>query len=291
MTSSGTLFGYAVSSVFEHESLSSAPARRGTIEIGRRETVPLEAARVTHHHDGGGSDGLTIARDADGRILLDCSGAGGFQLDAGALRVLADRREGSDDLWEHRLVTVVIPLLLADRGDVAIHAAGIAHRGRAVAFAGASTRGKSTLALAAAESGLGVLADDGVVLERRDGGDAIVWPGPASARVARAGRPRKETVAFASGPLLPVPLAAIAVLGPLADDGPVLERVPPTQAVPVLVPSLVFSGTDTVQHALRDAAWLASTFPIFRCRMPQGIERLPAALVEVLERIVSAEDA
>lgn len=291
MTGSGTLFGYAVSSVFEHERLSPAPARRGTIEIGRRNPISLESSRVTHRHDGDGADSLTIARDAEGRILLECSGAGRFQLDAGALRVLADGREGSGDLWEHRLVTVVIPLLLAECGDVAVHAAGIGYRGRVVAFAGASTRGKSTLALTAAESGLDVLADDGVVLERHNGGDAIVWPGPASARVAREGRSRKETVPFASAPMSPAPLAAIAVLGPRAGDEPTLERIPPTQAVPVLVPSLVFSGTDTVQRAMRDAAWLAATYPVFRCTLPQGIERLPAALVDVLERIVSAEGA
>jgi cytochrome P450 len=59
----------------------------------------------------------------------------------------------------------------------------------------------------------------------------------------------------------------------------------------VLVPSLVFSGTDTVARALRDAAWLAATYPIYRCTMPEGIERLPAALVQVLDRIVSAEGA
>ena len=62
-------------------------------------------------------------------------------------------RPPRDDLWEHRLVSVAVPLLLAERGDIALHAAAVARGDRAVAFAGASTRGKSTLAVAAAACG------------------------------------------------------------------------------------------------------------------------------------------
>jgi hypothetical protein len=93
------------------------------------------------------------------------------------------------------------------------------------------------------------------------------------------------------GPVEPAHLAAVVVLGPWADDGPVLERIEPAQAVPVLIPSLVFSGSDTLPGAMRDAAWLAARFPILRCRMPQGVKRLPTALVDVLDDLVSAEGA
>lgn len=285
----GTLFGYGVRSAFSHGRLSGAPPLRGEMEIGRCAPVALDPSRVTHH-DAGTAGSLLIARDEDGSLVVVCSHAGGFRIDADAMRVLADRSAGSDEIWEHRLVTVIVPLLLAEKGDVALHAAAVARGGRAVVFAGVSTRGKSTLALAAASRGLGVLADDGVVIDPGAGG-GLVWPGPDGVRVARPGEARKETHRSGGSPLQPASLAAIAVLGPWAATEAVLEPVAPVEAVPALVPSLIFSGHDRLPEAMRNAAWLASTVPVFRCRMPLGVDRLPAALAAVLDRLLSREDA
>ena len=285
MAASGTLFGYGVRSPFSHERLSPAPARRGSIEIGRCDPVRPDPALVTHHHTRSGAS-FMIARERDGSLGVACSAGGGFRIDAAAFRVLSDATLPGGELWEHRLVTVVAPLLLVETGDVALHAAAIARDDTAVAFVGASTRGKSTLALAADAAGLGVLADDGVVVERVDGG-GLVWPGPAGIRVARPGEARKATIAAGAAPLRPATLAAVAVLGSWADDGPLVEPLAPVDAVPALVPSLIFSGPDRLPEAMRSAAWLAASIPVFRCRMPHGVDRLPDAVCTVLDRVLS----
>ena len=183
-------------------------------------------------------------------------------------------------------MSVAVPLLLAERGDIALHAAAVARDDRAVAFAGASTRGKSTLAVAAAAVGLDVLADDGAVFEVADGGP-IAWPGPVGARVAAGGTDRKSTSPLGAAPLRPARLAAIAILGPLADGPTELDRLSPSAAVPALVPSLIFAGSDRLPDALRSAAWLAERVPVYRCRLPNGLDGLPAAVAAVVDRLLS----
>jgi hypothetical protein len=289
VTSGDTLFGYAVRSDFDHARLGESPPLRGEMEIRRCPPVELDGARVTHHLPGS-ETALTIARGDAGALLLSCSVAGGFRIEPAALRIGSDARHGGEEIWEHRVVTLVVPLLLSELGDIALHAAAVERDGRAVAFTGTSTRGKSTLALAASSLGLGVLADDGAVIEPGEGGYRV-WPGPAGIRVARAGDARKGTVDAPRAPAGPVELAALVALGPREAYGPIVEPVEPVAAVPSLVPSLIFSGSDRLPRAMRDAARLASGVPVFRCAMPEGVERLPGALAAVLDLVMGASGA
>ena len=68
---------------------------------------------------------------------------------------------------------------------------------------------------------------------------------------------------------------------------PEVERIAPAQAVPRLLPSLVFAGSDRLAEAMRAAAWLAATVPVCECRLPEGIERLPAALDAILPSVTA----
>ena len=285
MAAAGTLFGYGIRSAFTHERLSPAPGRRGTIEIGDCAAVTLDETAVVHRAEDGDTS-FAIGRAADGTLAIECSAAGGFRLDAAHLRLLADRPPPGDDLWEHRLVSVALPLLLAERGDIALHAAAVAQDDQGVAFAGASTRGKSTLAVAASAAGLDVLADDGAVFDVADAWP-IAWPGPVGARVAALGAGTKSTTPLGAAPLRPACLAAIAILGPLADGPTELDRLSPSAAVPALVPSLIFAGSDRLPDALRSAAWLAERVPVYRCRLPNGLDGLPAAVAAVVDRLLS----
>ncbi|CAB4880618.1 unannotated protein [freshwater metagenome] len=284
MSSGGTLFGHRVQSAFPHRRLAPAPTVRGTLEIARGPQISLDGCRVIHR-DESADAAFTIARADDGALHVSCTAAGGFRLEPEALRIVADGACEDPDVWEHRLVTVVVPLLLAERGEVALHAAALARGGRAVAFAGASTRGKSTLALAAAEAGMAVIADDAIVIARAEGG-ALVWPGPTGLRVAPPGAQRKHTVATGMPPPQRCPLAAVVVLGDRTAGAAELTRLAPAQALPALVPSLIFAGSDRLPAAMADAAWLASTVPVLRCRLPDGIERLADAIDNVLGRLL-----
>jgi hypothetical protein len=107
-------------------------------------------------------------------------------------------------------------------------------------------------------------------------------------RVAPPGEPRKRTLDAGEAPRQPCPLAAIVILGERTHGEAELTPVVPVEALPALVPSLVFAGRDRLGVAMRQAAWLGSAVPVLRCRLPEGIERLPAAIDEVLGVILPA---
>ena len=113
--------------------------------------------------------------------------------------------ERDEGMLEHRLACLVMPLLLAERGDLALHAAVLARDGRAVAFCGASMRGKSTLAAELAARGYALLGDDSAVLSL-DGDDGharlarAVGLAAAPARRAGAARPRPRSATATSRP-------------------------------------------------------------------------------------------
>ncbi len=63
----------------------------------------------------------------------------------------------------------VLPLALSRQGKLVFHASAVEIDGGAVAFLGASGRGKSTLAASFATNGVRFLTDDGLVVESADG--------------------------------------------------------------------------------------------------------------------------
>jgi hypothetical protein len=70
-----------------------------------------------------------------------------------------------------------LSMLARARGYVAIHASAVVHRGRAAILQGPAGAGKSTLAMASARLGLGVLAED-VVFARKAGPEVELWGTP-----------------------------------------------------------------------------------------------------------------
>ena len=70
---------------------------------------------------------------------------------------------------DHLLVDQVWPRILAHRGDLVLHAAGVLGPGGAILFVGESGRGKSTLAASLHQRGHPLLGDDAIVMSARDG--------------------------------------------------------------------------------------------------------------------------
>ena len=83
---------------------------------------------------------------------------------------IARRGHASDATLRHLVLDQALPLALAARGALVVHASAVASGTRAIVLAGRAGAGKSTLAALLAREGLRVIADDGVVLEGR-------WPG------------------------------------------------------------------------------------------------------------------
>jgi hypothetical protein len=85
----------------------------------------------------------------------------------------------------------------------------------------------------------------------------------------------------------PVPLRALVVLGARGEELS-LAPLEAVAAVPVLMPSLIYGGTDRVADAFAAAAALADRVPAFRCSLPDDVASLAHALEQVLERVTSA---
>ena len=76
----------------------------------------------------------------------------------------------------HLYLNQVLPLALSQQGKLVFHASAVEACGGAIAFAGASGRGKSTLAASFATSGTGFLTDDALMLEREPDGSYWALP-------------------------------------------------------------------------------------------------------------------
>lgn len=85
----------------------------------------------------------------------------------GAEQIIELRADAALDLMDQLVHTVISSL--HRRGLYAIHAASVAHRGRALVLAGPSGAGKTTLALALAALGFELLSDELAVLDPASG--------------------------------------------------------------------------------------------------------------------------
>ncbi|MDQ3026035.1 MAG: hypothetical protein M3R58_05985 [Pseudomonadota bacterium] len=87
--------------------------------------------------------------------------------------------EVGDETCRHLYRNQVLPMVLSHAGHLVFHASCIAVENGAVAFAGRSGTGKSTLAASFARNGADFLADDGLLVEEQDGGFRAVPAEPS----------------------------------------------------------------------------------------------------------------
>jgi hypothetical protein len=280
----GSIFGYDVVSDLPLRRLSEVAGARGRVQIVRADGSPLDrTGELTAWHDGTGGAGFALAR-TEGALIAWCGATGEYEIDASVATVRCNGGAGGD-AWEHRIGTMAIPLLLAERGELGLHAAAVGVGGRAVLFAGPSGRGKSTLALAASEHGHPVLSEDGVTIDPDDE-PLRIWPGLRGVRVATPGR-RKGFIELPPEHEArePLPLGAICVLGERAEQ---LEVVPlsPTDAVPAFVPSLIHSGEPAaLARAFAVLARVLAQVPSYRVSLPDDLGRAGPSVRSLLEQL------
>ena len=146
------------------------------------------------------------------------------------------RGHASDVTLRHLVLDQALPLALASRGALVVHASAVAWGTRAIVLAGRAGAGKSTLAALLAREGRRVIADDGVVLEGRwpdvrvvasypglrvydDSADAAGLDVTESARVAEYSRKRRIVTATSDrGASESLALSAMYSLIPGASD-------------------------------------------------------------------------
>ena len=302
MAAAGSLYGFDVATDVPLARLSSSAGSRGLLNLDLASLDEPGGGNLVHEWFG---PDVTFRMHRVGeRLHCSCSVTGTFLVDAAMGSIHAQPRadRGTDEMWEHRMVGTAVPLLLAERGELVVHAAALETEAGAVLFVGPAGRGKSTLALTAPALGLRILTEDGADVD----GDGIVWPGPRGVRIrsdvadtlafetrSRPGAtPRRKATHFIPDALYadePAPLAAVVVLAKRSQDGLVAGPLEPAAAVPALVPSLIFGGSDRLGHAFGLACGLVDRVPVFRAAMPDDLAAAPAALQAVLELATGRE--
>ncbi len=176
------------------------------------------------------------------------------------------------------MINAIVPIMLAARGELVLHAAAIVESGRAILVCGPSGRGKSTLAHALETAGCGLLAEDGVALTAEDD-RMLAWPGPLGIRLhpvpgdappAEPGRRRKRLHLAAAEPLgpEPVPVGAVLVLGERGGDELAVRELAPEVALPPVFVNAISGRPDLRQATFSRVA--AARAP------PPGLRRAAA---------------
>lgn len=228
-----------------------------------------------------GDRGLWMIREADGRAVW----AG----HRGRLNVYGPDGVRRDQAWMTAATSGLAAALLL-RGRLPLHAAAVVVEGRAVLIAGASGRGKSTLAAALMRAGGQVIADD-MVSPMVTGGRVVAAPVlPRLRLMADAARHFGLTGPVApDGKILvkpdadplpdPVPVAALLLLDDRC-DGPVrLSRLAALAAVPAIRGQItgtaatlpLYDRTAALSTAMLD---LARHMPVLTLSLPEGLGRL-----------------
>jgi hypothetical protein len=140
---------------------------------------------------------LAVASGPGGyRLVFD--GGGEFIVSVDDRRIISMTRSADADTIRHLLIDQVVPLVLAHRGRLVLHASAVETPAGAVALLGPAGAGKSTLTASFGVHGARLLADDALVVD--DGGDewlarpayagVRVWPDVAAVLHAGGGSPR-----------------------------------------------------------------------------------------------------
>ena len=101
-----------------------------------------------------------LQADGEGRVRYTVAGVADFLVECGERVTIAPKLDAASPDVRVFLLGSVFGLLCNQRGLLPIHASAVEIEGRAVAFAGASGSGKSTMAMAFQRRGFRLLSDD-----------------------------------------------------------------------------------------------------------------------------------
>jgi hypothetical protein len=208
---------------------------------------------------------------------------------------------GAEDRWHPIFQQQILPLIASLHGPPVYHGASVAIDGCAVAFIGASGRGKSTLTAAFASRGFPFLADDCLRVVERDGmpfvqpdlpsirlwDDSLEALAPADARAEYAtGSPKAHLQAMASLPhaVDALPLARLYVIGGDAVEAPIVQPMSAAEAAMAWTSNaflLDIKSPEVLRRNFSAAARLAGQVPARRLEYPRRYEMLDALVAGI----------
>ncbi len=246
----------------------------------------------------GAAPDLTIARTADAEsaselwqkqgdaLVYAPAGAGTFRCTSNRIDVHL-RADADPSLAAELLVANALPAVLWQRGRFVLHAAAVVLPGmaRAIALAGASGSGKSSLARALVANGARLVGDDSIAL---DGGVASGLSGGTFGAI-QADRTREFQAVSPDHQALSAPLAAIVVLGaPGAASEP--ARADSARAVELVLAQRHRQGIATLlgrrREAFEAAVAIARAVPVLTWTRRAGAMDLEADEIDALASLV-----
>lgn len=214
MTSTTTVFGLDVESDNGLLLLEGS----GSHPTGRSLVVSVDSGDSRPDWPRSGTELISDERQPDGSIIFQIETHpeagflihgpryGGHLLSSDGKTLRCAPQGTPAESWQRLLIAQVLPFAALLRGLEVFHASAVVRAGKAIAFLGPSTSGKTSLALALSGVGAAFLTDDVLTLESR-AQELWAHPGTAVAGVNHRGQTGlgKEVVREApSGPVVAV---------------------------------------------------------------------------------------
>jgi hypothetical protein len=235
---------------------------------------------------------------AGGRYLLDVPRAARFLVSVAGDEITCFPSRGlGRSRFYHLLLDQALPLALGLMGDLVLHASAVVHGDEAMALAGPSGRGKSTLAAHLAARGAHLLTDDCLVLRETPGGwraypfDQGIRLWQDSARATLRGPVKGASMAEGSAKLRvqrhpelafrlePAPLGCIVLPQERRRNlrRAVLTRFTPREGMMALLPQMFFFEVHrklALRNQFERLSRLAESVPLYRLDLPSDLASL-----------------
>jgi hypothetical protein len=191
----GVAFGLRISGRFPAPGLwtgvGAAAMRRAMLELVsplalERSWPEREAERLLRLSTGVDGPDLVVETHPERGHLVRAEGFGSYLIARDGRRILLAAGRVEDWRWQRLLTAQALPIAALAQGLGLLHASAVELDGRILAFAGASSAGKTTLAARLVLAGATFLSDDVLALERV-GDEVIAHPGPALMNLRRSG--------------------------------------------------------------------------------------------------------
>lgn len=268
--------------------------------------APAAPERISERRRPNGRVALSIDSDERAGHLIRAQGFGCFWISPAADRIRCAPVQATSWRWQRYLIGQVLPLAAVLRGLEVFHASAVALGGRAVAFLGASTAGKTSIAASLVLRGAQFMTDDVLAVSPGPDGGVTAHPGVglvslrhstgallAANDLRRLGRTvgrDRDATRVALPPLdAPAPLASAFII----DRAPAgrslrLERLSPVDPRLLLGGSFnfVIRTPERLTNQLDLCARIAQVVDVRRAIVPPTVG--PAELAEAIERQVRA---
>jgi hypothetical protein len=242
-----TAFGLSVSAdrslAFLQGSKAASTGRPLELCVAEREELtlgwPSSSEVICSQRDSQGAESFSIQTHRDAGYRIWGRGRGAFFLSCDGRHLRCAPDDPDDATWERFLVGQVLPFAALVAGLEIFHAGCVCLGGKAIALAGPSGAGKTSVALELCARGASFLADDVIALEAREetllvnpgtavvgidlrDAPALILRGELSQAQVLLGNPREQVLRVQGG-CEPAPLGALFLLD-RRRDGPCHPR-------------------------------------------------------------------